>query len=339
MRTGDAPLAARTRGLALHLFGRDELERWAALPDVATLGKALQDSGGTATPLPLAPTAADIDEAMQRTAAAALAVFARWAGSDSPLLQWFEAEQERRSLRALLRGAVEGAPADERLAGLLPTSRLTPARLNELAHTRAPRELALRLLVYGDPRAAALIALTASPRVDLLQVELALARRLAEDWQQALARADAALRDSSRERVDVFNAVAALELAGAAGEFDIGALFIEGGAALARGAFAAAARAPHAVAAARAIAQAFTGSPLAHLFRPPPESAVRLDDAALTDRIERLRRRCRIEPLGSAPAQWYLARLDAQQRDLRRLAWGLQLGLPPPALREKLLTP
>jgi vacuolar-type H+-ATPase subunit C/Vma6 len=338
MRTDHACLAARARGLAQHLCTRDELERLAALPDLAAFAKALQAGGRTVTPLPPAPTAADVDAAMRRSAAAALAVFGRWAGPAHPLLRLFEAEQDRRSLRALLRGAAEGAPAEQRLAGLLPTLQLSPARRADLARAPAPREVALRLLVLRDPHAQALLALTASPRVDLLEVERTLARTLAQRWREALARADKGLRAWLREGVDLVNAEAALLLAGAPGEFDAETLFVDGGRSLVRDAFVAAATAASRSAAAQRLAQAFSGSTLAHLFRPPPEDPARLEAAALRERIERLRHRARLDPLGCAPALLYLARLEAQQRDLRRLAWGLQLGLPAAVLREGLVT-
>ena len=39
-----ATMDARARGLALHLCSREELERWAALPDPPALGRALVSS-------------------------------------------------------------------------------------------------------------------------------------------------------------------------------------------------------------------------------------------------------------------------------------------------------
>jgi vacuolar-type H+-ATPase subunit C/Vma6 len=339
MRAEYAPLDARARGLARHLCTRDELERWAESADPPALARALQASGRVAAPLPATPTAADIDEAVRRTAAAALATLARWAGADNPLLEAFHAEQDRRSLRALLRGAAEAAPPGVRLAALLPTPRLSAAQLADLARARSPREAALRLLVYGDPHAPALVALTATPRVDLLEVELALARVLAERWQRAAARGDAALREALRTRIDLANAQAALELAASAGEFAAPALFIAGGRDLGRDAFVAASRAGSAAGAAAALARAFAGTSLAPLFVPAPASQAQLEAAALVQRMAALRRRGRVEPLGSAPAQLYLARLDAHGRDLRRIAWGIELGVPAAALREGLVTP
>ena len=66
---------------------------------------------------------------------------------------------------------------------------------------------------------------------------------------------------------------------------------------------------------------------------------VALEAAVLVHTIVTLRRRSRVEPLGSAPAQLFLARLAAQSSDVRRLAWGLELGVPAAALRESLVTP
>ncbi len=339
MRIDYAALDARARGLAPHLCSRDELERWAALPDPPALGHALAGSGRLAAPLPAAVGAADIEEAARRTVARHLTLLARWAGPANPVLDVFYAEQERRSLRALMRGAAEGAPAEARLAGLLPTPRLPVPVLAELAQARSPREIATRLLVRGDPHAEALVALTAPARVDLLDVEQALARVLAERWRDAARRGDAALRAVIRTRIDLANAQAALGLAGAAADFAAPSLFIAGGQALGRETFVAAAGAASRDAAAAALARALAGSALAPLFDAATHDPARLDRAALAHVIGVLRRRGRVDPLGSAPAQLFLARLDAQSRDLRRLAWGLELQVPPSELRAGLVTP
>jgi len=339
MRIDYAPLDARARGLAPHLCSREELERWAALPDPPALGHALEAGGRLAAPLPAAPGAAEIEEAERRTVTRYLALLARWAGPANPVLDAFYAEQERRSLRALVRGAAEGAPSEARLAGLLPTPRLPAAVLAELAAARSPREVATRLLVLGDPHAEALVALTAPARVDLLEVEHALARVLAARWRDAGRRGDGALREAIRTRIDLANAQAALELAGSASDFAAPSLFIAGGQALDRDAFVAAAGAASRSAAAAVLARALAGTALASLFAGGPDDSVRLDRAALAHGIAALRRRGRVDPLGSAPAQLFLARLDAQSRDLRRLAWGLELHVPAAELRAGLVTP
>lgn len=339
MRIDYAPLDARARGLALHLCTREELDRWAALPDSPALAHALEADGRLATPLPAVARAADIEQAERRTLADFLSRLERWAGPENPVLDAFHAEQDRRSLRALLRGAVEGAAAPARLAGLLPTPRLPEAVLAELAQARSPRELAMRLFVLGDAHADDLVALTARPRVDLLEVELALARVLAQRWRAAAARGDGALRELIRDRIDLVNAQAALELAGSPSDLEALALFIAGGQALDRKAYLAAASAGSRAAAAASLARAFAGSALGRLFAGVSADPVALEAAVLVHTIVTLRRRSRVEPLGSAPAQLFLARLAAQSSDVRRLAWGLELGVPAAALRESLVTP
>jgi len=339
MRVDYTPLDARARGLGHHLCSREELERWAALPDTPALGRALQTQGRLATPLPAAPSAADIETAQRRTIAAHLATLARWAGPANPVLDAFYAEQERRSLRSLVRGATEGAPPEARLAGLLPTPRLSLRLLGELAQARSAREVAMRLLVLRDPHAAALVTLTAQARVDLTEVELVLARVLAERLRDAAERGDAALRERIRTRIDLVNAQTALELAGAASDFAAPSLFIAGGQALDRDEFVAAATAASRATAAATLARAFAGTTLARLFARTPDDPVQIQADALVDTIHALRTRSRVDPLGSAPVQLFLARLDAQSTDVRRLAWGLELGVPANALREGLVTP
>lgn len=334
------PLNTRARGLAQHLCPRATLERWAALPDAAALGRAWQAERPDALPLPPNAGAAEVDDAVRRWTAATLATFARWADDDDPLLAALHAGQDRASLRALLRGALEGAAPAQRLAGTGPTPRLTPARLAELAQARSPREIAARLLVYGDPHAAALLPLTALARQDAFMLERALAGVLADRWRRAAARADAALRETLRERIDLVNAVAALELAGTpAREFDAAAIFVEGGTALRAADFARAAAAPGGEEAGARLARSLAGRPLGRWVASAGGSATHLQASADTDLLHRLRARSRTEPLGSAPAQWFLARLQAQAQDLRRLAWGLELGQPPARLRRELHTP
>ena len=255
------------------------------------------------------------------------------------MLDAFYAEQERRSLRALLRGATEGAPSAARLAGLLPTPRLPLRLLAELAQARSAREVAMRLLVLRDLHAEALVALTVQARVDLTEVELVLARVLAERLREAAGRGDAALRQCVRTRIDLVNAQTALELVGAAPDFAASSLFVGGGLALDRDTFVAAAAAVSRPLAAAILARAFAGTPLATLFATTPDDPAQLQRSALVGTLGALRARSRVDPLGSAPVQLFLARLDAQSTDVRRLAWGLELGVPCGALREALVTP
>lgn len=339
MRPDYAPLVARARGLAQHLCSRDQLERWAALPDPPALARALDSSGRLAAPLPAAASAADIEQAQRRTVADWLVRLERWAGAANPVLEVFHAEQERRCLRALVRGAVQAAPVEARLAGLLPTPRLPAPVLAELAQARTPREIALRLLELGDEHAATLVALTAQARLDLPEVEVALAQVLAGRWRRAAERGDAALREALHDRVDVINAQAALELAASPSDDKANALFIDGGRALDRDTFLAAAAASSPAAAAATLARAFAHGALAKVFARATDDPAQLGVDALVHTISALRRRSRLEPLGSAPVQLLLARLAAQSADIRRLAWGLALGVPPAALRNALVTP
>jgi vacuolar-type H+-ATPase subunit C/Vma6 len=334
-----ASVDARARGLAQHLCSREELERWAALADPPALGRALAAGGQLAAPLPAAARAADIEQAERRTLADFLSRLARWAGTDNPVLEAFHAEQDRRSLRALLRGAVEGAAAEARLAGLLPTPQLPEAALAELAQARSPREIAARLFMLGHAQAETLLALTAGPRVDLLEVELALARALAARWRRAAARGDEALRERLGMRIDLENAQAAMQLAGSPSELEAPALFIAGGKALARPAFLAAAGAGSCSEAAASLAGALSRTALGRMVAGAADDPARLEADALVHAIAALRRRGRIEPLGSAPLQLFLARLAAHSADIRRLAWGLELGVPAAALRQNLVTP
>ena len=122
---------ARARGLSTHLLGGGQLAELAGAPDLPALAARLRDAGLT-LPETAEPTAAELELAVRRRAAGELTILGRWTARRPELLAVLFDEEDRRSVRALLRGAVERASAGLRIAGLVPTPAL-PERALEAA--------------------------------------------------------------------------------------------------------------------------------------------------------------------------------------------------------------
>jgi hypothetical protein len=90
---------------------------------------------------------ADFDRAAGRIAAARLELLGRWLGNRRGALAVIYEDEDRRSIRRLLRGAAEGASREARLRGLTPTQglpervmiRLASAFSDRLRHAGAGR--------------------------------------------------------------------------------------------------------------------------------------------------------------------------------------------------------
>ena len=205
------PIAAgaHARGLATHLATRAELEALAGA-DVEALAAAL-GRGGRLEPIAAPVTAAGIEQAARRTAARHLALLARW--DAAPALEVFRADQERRALRALLRGAAASEPAEDRLAGLVPTPLLPESALVALAHEPTAARVAAHLVVLAYPGAAELAELASRAHPVLFELELALLRAFAARLARASSSADANLRGVIAWKMDVTNAMTALTIA------------------------------------------------------------------------------------------------------------------------------
>jgi hypothetical protein len=279
-----------------------------------------------------------IELAARHDAAGRLHVLAQWAGA-GPALDAFYAEQDRRVLRAMLRGALEGASVDARLSGLLPTPRLPERALHELARQPTPARVAALLVVLRHPDAAALARLTAHALPALFDLELALLRGYAERSVRAAAGGDPTLRAHVAGRLDACNAGLALELAAGPRDVDPAACFVDGGRDLVRSAFVQAARASSRAEAATRLARAAKGTPLAAVLRVAQGDPAKLARASLVHALEAQRRAARLDPLGSGPLLGYLLREEAQAMDLRRLLWGAVFAAPASIVVPELVMP
>jgi vacuolar-type H+-ATPase subunit C/Vma6 len=328
-------LDARARGLATHLLGPIELAALAQSPDLSALGDALRRDGYPVAEGERSPEALEL--AVRRMAAARLAVLARWSGSRTAALSILFEDEDRRSLRAVLRGAVEGVPAEERLAGLVPTSSLPERALRELARQARPGAVASLLAAWGNSYGSALLPVASAEHPDLFVLELRLNATFAARAGGA-ARGTGLLEAYVREVIDIENAYTALVLASEGKDVAPKDAFLAGGERVSITVFEAAAVATSVPEAGRQLAQAFAGSAVASLFERDAGDPVGLEDAVLRQRIRQLVRAMRTDPLGPAPLLAYALRVRAEVVDLRRIIWGVALGAPPALLAGELVT-
>ena len=322
---------ARARGLATHLLGEDALAALGRCPDLTALARALEERGVLRDPV-AAPGAAALELALRRAAAGEVRLVRRWLGSRSELVAVALDAEDRRSLRALLRGAVSGASAEARLAGLIPTPALPERLLRELAERVRVAEQASLLVAAGHPCGAPLLAeigRRATP--DLFTLELTLARVYAERAVAGARRAGGVLLEYVRLVLDLENCRAALLLAERAAGEPATTAYLPGGGQLARADFERAAAAPDAVAAARLLSGMLGGGTFAVLLLRHARGPEALESAIEEALLRWLRQRARLEPLGPAPLLLWFLRLRRQQEALARIVWSVELGVPPEA--------
>lgn len=131
----------------------------------------LADEAGRVEPL-----SSDAAEALARGRIAAdFAMLARWATADE--LAALELDEDRRSLRAIVRGIAAGAPAERRRQATVPTSRLPERALDRLVSVASLAELSRELAAIDHPLRAAFDGEPTA--IDVYAIEIALARTFA----------------------------------------------------------------------------------------------------------------------------------------------------------------
>jgi vacuolar-type H+-ATPase subunit C/Vma6 len=309
-----AAVAARARGLVTTVVSGDALTAIDRARDALELAAALARAGLT---LPAGigdPGTPDtIDRLAGTRVASDLAILAR----RTDALAVLALDEDRRSLRAIVRGLAAGVAADRRLMGTVPTETLPAPLLAALAGSTSVAELAALLARRRHPFATAL-ASTRTP-IDLLEIELALAQRFAEHPRPR----DRALRTYLTQMIDAENTAAALLLAARGSDVELDHAFLAGGLRVDRGTFTTAAAGPLDMSR-RRLATALARTPLAHaLFAAEPAA---LEDAALAWQLATQLHLRRTEPLGLAPAVYLVLRRRDEARHLRRAAWRVALG-------------
>jgi vacuolar-type H+-ATPase subunit C/Vma6 len=339
MPAAEIALVARARGLATHLLSRAALDILADADGIDAFGRSLSRVGARIDPLAEGGGVFAVERAAEQSSSRHFWTLYRWQQRQPGILHVCAAHQDRRSLRALIRGAVQGAPPAERLEGLLPTPSLPPAVLHTLAHQASAASLVQQLVVRGHAGARLLEPLVAPSQPDLLGVDRALLRAFAERAAQSAAHADQPLREFVGSVIDLGNVQTALVAAGEPRDAEAVDLFVTGGRSLPVDAFAAAVGAGSAQQALMVLSRTLARSPLASLLPEAASDAVDLDRRFLIATISWLTRLCRLEPLSSAPVLRVLLLIEAQTRDLRTAAWGAALGAPAAVRRQHLVTP
>ena len=300
-------IAARARGLGTTVLGADVLSELARVHDLDQLAGALARGGVIP---PAVCDAEAIDRLVRDRIARDHATLRRYSAELGPL----ELDEDRRNLRAIVRGLAGAVPARRRLAATIPTAGLPSPVLAALAEAPNLGEIAAILVRRGHPFAAVF----SRTSIDLLELELALARRFAE-----VARSnDRALRTYLEQLIDAENAAAALVLATRSHDLAPGSAFVAGGCRLDRATFVVAASGPIEVARDH-LSHAFAGTPLERAVLESAPSAV--EDAALAWQLETQARLRRIEPLGLAAAVHVVLRRRDEARHVRRAAWRVAL--------------
>lgn len=327
-------LVARSRGLATHLLPRAELMALARADDAAALSDALarhpdyRAAGGAIDPAGLEAWARDV-------AGRRLALLGRWAGPRTRTLAVIFEDEDRRSVRQVLRGAAQGAAPAQRLAGLLATPSLPAGALEELARLDTPRAVAGLLAAWKNPYAEGLLPAVAGPTPDLLRTEATLAGTFARRATRGAKRGGRTLRRHVARLIDAENAWTVLAVGGAAEieASDRDALFVPGGDVLTR------ARFDEAIAAGRAARDRLLDWAAGDdaLRRALETSPARREEEWLRARLVALARTARLEPIGAAPVLHYALAVRAEVMNLGLVAWAADLGAPPEVVERRLV--
>ena len=328
-------LNVRARGLQTHALSRRDLERLSELPDLPALADALRAAEFPVTEADRFDPAA-LELAVRRRAAAQLAVLSRWAGPWAAAAALLYDEEDRFNVRAMLRGAVEGADRAQRLAGTMPTPSLPERALELLARAPTPRAVAALLAAWRHPLGPPLLAAIGSGPADLFRLDLVLSRHFAA---RALRLAGSGpLRGYVRQAIDVENTLAALGLVERTADLTPKDSFVAGGERISIVAFEEAVQTGSAAGVATRLARAFGASPLAGPLSQRANEAAGLEAALLRARLTEQRRAARTDPLGPAPLLAFVLGLRAETADLRSIIWGLALGAPRAQLAAALAT-
>jgi len=328
---------ARARGLSTHLLSAAQLQLVSRAQVVPTLTAELRRLGFSLSGGGVCPPD-ELELAVRRWASAALATLARWAGRRVTALAIIYEDEDRKSLRAVLRGALCGAPADARLPGLIPTPTLPERALEELARQVSVAAVVTLLEVWGSPYGAALGAVARSAEPDPFAIDLALDRTFAARALSAARRGGPDLLAFVRESLDLANAETALLLATAGRDVVPKDVFLPGGVRVSIVTFEEAAAAGGPGLAGVRLARAFAPSPLGAAFHDLGSDPNRLQDELLRLRVHELQQRARLSPLGPAPVLWFALRLRACVIDLQRIIWGAALRSPGADLASSLVT-
>ncbi len=325
---------ARARGLATHLLDREALAALAATPDwpaflghLATLDYPIGTDAGAL----LDPPA--FDRAVSLVAARRVNLLGRWLAARRAVLAVVVEDEECRTLRAMLRGAAQGASSGARLRAVMPTPALPFRVLERLARATTVADLARDLVRFGHPAGRVLEQLGAqSPPPALRDLEWALVRLFSERAVRAAREGGAVVRRYAGALVDQQNLWTLLLAAPPADGEGIEREFLPGGGVLTReifGRLRAERDHERLLAGLRVV---LTGTAIGAALTHEPVEWSSLEARITAARITWLRGLARRDPLGPAVVLAVLERIRAEARALRAIAWGVAFGAPPATL-------
>ena len=322
-------VAVRARGLGTHLVPRERLAALATVRPMSTLVSAIGEASPELARFlpPDASDAAAVERALRRAAAARLRVLRRWAtGRRARALAVLFDDEDRRSLRAIVRGALGDVPAESRLVGLVPTPSLPERALATLARQPTLGQVASLLRAWGSSYGNALESQASRPHPDPYLVQVALDQEFARRARRA-SRGQRVLRRYVRLRIDGENSVTAVTIAGASLGQDANDSFVAGGRWLDRSLFVRAATCGIPEQSIELLAEELAATPMARLL-PTPTRWWSIEDATLRGLVRHYRALVRREPITLADVILYALRLRAEIRDVARLVWGAALEAP-----------
>jgi vacuolar-type H+-ATPase subunit C/Vma6 len=320
---------ARARGLASHLLGAERLQDLSSAVGLKDLVTRLEQAGfhllldGALLTPPL------VEAGLRRDAGRKLLLLARWCGRRREVLQIVFEEEDHRSLRALLRGAVAAVSPEIRLDGLIPTPALPMRAMEELARLADVRAIGALLASWNSPYAGVIRG--QDYRVtDLFQLEVDLAREFLGRSLSAARRGDQFLQAYTRLVVDSENLRSALVLASERHEQTPDQCFSPGGERVTPERFREAATSGRAAEALQLLAPLFREGSMGGAVLGLLDDPADLDDTILAVLMRKARSAARRSPLSSAPVLLYALRLRSELSQLQHLVWGLALGAPAP---------
>jgi len=330
-------LNARVGGLSSRLLKRPQLEMLGQAGDLAGLAIGLENTGLLPPGFAERSSPAALDLAIRRVFADRLRLLVLWSRERAHSLAVIFGDEDRRSLRAILRGAIQGAPSEARLAGLMPTPSLPEKALEELARQPTAAEVVTLLRVWGNPYGPPLRSAAQAAQPDLFKLELLLSQVFAARAVAAGRGGGRALNDYVAQVIDLENAFAALVLAEQGQDVRPAEGYVHGGQRLSLRAFCTAASAGELREAGSVLAFTFAGTPFAEAFRALAAERAGLEEEVLALQIQHAERAARRDPLGIAPVVAYSLRLRGESLDLRRIIWGVALGAPSGQLTSDLI--
>ena len=329
-------LVARARGLGNELLGRDRLRVLASCSDLAALAATLREMS---YPIPLECDRDPVllDRQTRRVAANRLRILSRWADHRVPLLAPLIEDEDRRSLRAILRGILGDVPVESRTSSLIPTPALPESALCELAAQTSVAAMATLLTAWGSAYGAALMTEAHRQHPDAFALQTALDRVFFAHALRAARKVGEPLRRYVRLMIDLENAWTAL--AGAAGQLERDAqlLFIDGGESVTREQYTAMVSASAPTPALTLLLRG-TKDDLLTRSLTTRQNWWNAEDGALGTLLAHYRYTVRLHPLAADTVILYLLRVRAEVRDLARIVWSIMLDVPRDQLFAELVT-